>query len=347
MRALLRSPWRRAALLALGAALLLPLLPACGGGLPDPTLIDRVRVLAVRVEPPELRGTQPMTAQLEVLAVAPRDVRIAGQRWYRCADWDLNANSFLCPFNGGTSEALGSGPTLSYTVDPEALLDLARAQVAALAPGRSEEIDLLLQMIGLWDTVNVTVTGDDGARVEATKRLVVSGPLAGQAAWMLPDAAGAERSCRELGADVPPNTNPTLTELRYPRAEGAPAPVGGPLDAAGSVRLPAGEKIELHPVVDWESLQAYPQLDVLSAAPTCRYAEEIPMVSWACDAGKLADGATASSDRNDPGQLVRLNNFLDLPEGEDIPADGLVRCWAVLRDGRGGTDWQPFAIQVE
>ena len=49
----------------------------------------------------------------------------------------------------------------------------------------------------------------------------------------------------------------------------------------------------------------------------------------------------------DPAQLVRLNNFWTAPKEMDIPEAGMVRCWAVLRDGRGGTDWQSFAITVE
>ena len=322
--------------------LALILLPSCGNDLPDPTLIDRLRVLAVKAEPPELRGSRRIEAELSVLAVRPGGETVERLRWYRCSDWDLNANSFMCPFNGGESEALGSGETLTYSVDPDELLELAKQQVRALAPERAAEVDLLVEMIGVWDTVNLSASADDEV-VETTKRIVISGDSAGQAAMLMSQLPGSEE-CAQLGADLPPNRNPVLTEMRYRHTETG---VAGLLDDAGSVTLLADEQLELHPVVDWSSFEPYPQIDVLADFPVCRYSEEFPIVSWFCDGGKLAEGDTASRNEADAAQLVRLNNFWTAPREQNIPEDGLVRCWAVLRDGRGGTDWQSFAITVE
>jgi len=336
----------RRLLLALAAWALL--LPACGKDLPDPTLVDRLRVLALKVEPPELRGPRRIEAELSVLAVRPKGEIVQQLRWYRCSDWDLNSNSFMCPFNGLGSEELGSGETLTYSVDPDDLLELAKEQARQLAPDRAEEVDLLVEMIGVWDTVNVSaIAGDE--RVESTKRIVISGESAGQAAMVMSQFPGSEE-CKELGPDVPPNSNPVLIEMRYRHTETGEA---GLLDDVGSVTILADEELELRPIVDWESLEPYPQIDVLAELPVCRASEEFPIVSWFCDGGKLLEGDTAvppaqtEAEREDPNRLARLYTYWTAPAEKDIPLDGLVRCWAILRDGRGGTDWQGFAIRVE
>ncbi|NOZ86869.1 MAG: hypothetical protein GXP49_11470 [Deltaproteobacteria bacterium] len=315
----------------------------CGQGLPDPTKIEGLRVLAIKAEPPELRSDGPATTRLTPLVVRPGGLGPDEIYWYRCDDWDLNANTFMCPFNGGSHTTLGDRDELDYTVDTARLLSKAAAKAAQQVSGaRKEDIKMVLQFIGVWDTVNMGVsTGDE--KVESFKRIVVSGPMAGMAAAVISKMPGSE-ACGELGDDVPPNTNPVLKEVRYMNQETGEA---GLLESTGMTVIKPGARLELMPVVDWDTFQEYPRLDLLGDSFACKPVKEFPIVSWFCEAGSLSDRNTASRDRSDGAQLVRLSTIWNIPKVDSVPEGGKIRCWAVLRDGRGGTDWKEFAITVQ
>jgi hypothetical protein len=316
------------------AALLTLLLAACGEGLPDPTLVEGLRVLAVRAEPPELRAGGATTTELTPLVVRPDGQAPDRIAWSHCRDWDLNANSFTCPFDGGDADALGEGATLSYSVDPAALLSIAAEEVAAVSEGaRLREVLQLLEVTGVWDTVNVTAEAPN-ERVEAAKRIVVTGESAGTAAAAFA-ATPAGAACAEFGAVVPPNSNPVLSGVRV--RVGERDELIGPATV-----LPAGAEAELFPEIDWSTLESHPRFEVLGDAFACTPVRETAYVSWFCDGGELGDLDTAASDPTDSQSVLGLWTDWTLPTEA-----GEVTCWVVLRDGRGGTDWQRLTLNVE
>lgn len=324
-------------------------LVSCGQGLPDPTLVKHVRVLAIKAEPPEVRATtteegEMLSTELSVLAVMPANQTIEGIEWYRCSEWQLNTNTFTCAYQNSPREQLGQGFTYTYVVDVNARLNVAAERAMTLAGGqRLEDIRLVLEVQGVWDSVNASVTAGSDS-VESAKRVVLTGPAANSAAAYINLQEGGHGECEIFGVNVPVNQNPVLQGVQYFIRKDN---LEGELAVDGSTVIPANRVVEMFPKIDWSSLEAYPRYEIFGATPVCRKAQEVAYVSWFCDAGSFSRRVSSERDPNNSKDLAGLWSDWTPPKKDKLPKNGVVFCWVVLRDGRGGTNWQEYSFHLE
>ncbi|HIN86280.1 MAG TPA: hypothetical protein EYN06_07355, partial [Myxococcales bacterium] len=80
---------------------------ACRGDLPEPSLIDKLRVLAIRADMPE--STPGSTIQLDALVIEPNGLEVSYE-WYACFIPERGANFF--GGGGPTGQSGGKGYSL-------------------------------------------------------------------------------------------------------------------------------------------------------------------------------------------------------------------------------------------
>jgi len=322
---------------------------AFGGGclddLPSPTLVDDLRVLAVRAEPPEVGpGT---TVALDALVVDPagREITYA---WYACLiadrgqgffggggqtntsggngtplDNDDDGSSCKLKYERGRDYAvsLGNAPTASYLV-PEGLLDDDEALAVAFGFPADLEIPALIRagflgIAGLNMTVQLVVSVD-GRTIETTKAINVSleSPLPDNARNTNPDEVVLALTLKESDADAVPTTG-------TPHREGAcfTAPVTD-LTADTAYRL-SPLNFPTDPI---------PYVVLLAGSTTdepfaIQNTEESWFYSFFSTSGKLSKTISKQ-----PGQPENTWTF-----AADEKGDG--DFWMVVRDGRGGVNW--------
>ena len=338
-------------LLPLVALSLAPLATACLEDLPSPSVIDDLRVLAIKAEPAEVSPGD--TVELQALVVDPltRPPRYA---WYACVVVEQGQGFFgggsetstsggegtplsTDPYGGSCekrflagerfAQSLGSAPTATLQVPDDFLAD---DEALKLAFGLPEDLTIpevvkesFLGIAGVNYTVTLVVEVD-GNRVETQKRVNVS----------------LESSLE----DNAPNTNPEGLAMHVARAvehvtppTEAPLPENGQCFAAGAPPIVAGERYALTPL---NIPDPQPKYVVLLAGTTTdqpfevQTVEETLFYSWFSTAGALKKPVSKA-----PGQPD--NEWSLAPDDA-----GLVELWIVARDGRGGTAWcyQPVTV---
>lgn len=309
------------------------LLAACGADLPSSSHVDKLRVLAVRAEPPEVAPGQEtvltaLTAQPLVPAAPP-----LSRLWLACAL--LAGPSTPPPF--GVSEPVYDPSLPACSEQPAArLCQLGSGATARYVPdaavaGSSGSAQLLITVVvsdaGTASDCMLDIAQHGGLPtrpdhcVVALKRLTVSEP-----ARTLP-----------LGTPAPPpNRNPGLTsfELRDPQA-GAQSLLG---DGAEIVAASARK-----------TLAASRADDAAEIKPDGTY--EQLSVSWFATAGKL-DGGRSTFDPSGCDSQLQCARRQPTPESStrfsppstaelamSAPAGGKIALWVVVRDDRGGVGW--------
>jgi hypothetical protein len=301
-------------------------------GCPDPLqpqqYVAELRVLAIRLDPPDARPGDEVTATALVVDEVGREWTTT---WYACETPISTADYFSASFDPAGSlcddperpfgHEIGAGPSATFTV-PESFLDDAGALLAAAGLDDGEgSVDQLLTFIGWHMRINVVAERTDGTdQVQAFKRLVVSG----------------------LGVG---NTNPGAPVLYVQRDDVAsevepppattPAPTDGTCLAASSPEqhVEQGEDYILTPVNLPEVYEEYPQIDFLGE--TSVVSEEL-WFSWASTHLALRHHITRPGDPDNLFQ-PRRPRYRDM--GEDTDGGMYVPIWVVVRDGRGGTSW--------
>lgn len=121
-----------------------------------------------------------------------------------------------------------------------------------------------------------------------------------------------------LDGERVPNRNPVLEALL----------AGDEKEEGGDVRVEPGELVSLEPLVGDGSHEPY-VIRTLDGeeVPT----EEVPYVSYYASCGAIGPGLVSGDS---------LRGFFRAPE------EGACTVWAILRDGRGGTDWRSRRIVV-
>ncbi|MFT7579135.1 MAG: hypothetical protein ACI9MR_000797, partial [Myxococcota bacterium] len=240
---------------------LAPALTACLEELPKASLIDDIRILAVRAEPPEVSPGDEVV--LDALIVDPMN-RPRTLTWYTCLQPERGQGGFEGGSDTGTSggsgaslidpgscvnrteegdtyaQALGSADSVTMTI-PADLFDTQQA--LRLAYGLSEDIVLpddiataFLSIAGVNLTVTLIVTLEDGTKIETQKRVNVSVPSS-------------------LVDNNAPNLNPTESAYHLAnKSDDADPPTTGERPADGSCFIPgvpavqAGETYIVAPV---------------------------------------------------------------------------------------------------
>ncbi|RMG19639.1 MAG: hypothetical protein D6729_04665 [Deltaproteobacteria bacterium] len=300
---------------------------ACGGegNLRPPTLVDRLRILGVQAEPPEIPPLEDAT--LRVLAVDPEG-RELGFVFVACDpifDPDPGAPTFTACESAANLEDPEAARALFESGDARLLgLDLASPE-AVYTPPRDAEgrpIDLMAEL----------PAGDPRRRTGGSITVVVlAAPLEELEAALL-DPKAADLSSTEtalalkritLSEQPRPNENPALRGLRSG---------GALLTPRSALSFPPGVDVTLRAEVTPESLEHYERL---RPDGTNEKRQETITVSWYSSAGRFGDRRTQAGEPN----LFRAPG----PEGPPPPpAGGRIELWMVARDGRGGTDWMAF-----
>lgn len=325
---------------------------ACLEDLPSPSLIDDLRVLAIRAEPPEVEPGD--TVALESLVVDPRG-RPIRYAWYACIVVDQGQGFFggsnetatsggdgtpltTDPYGGSCqrrfeagdrfARALGSAPSATLEIPADLFDDDEALKIAYSLP---EDLEIptavksgFLGIAGVNYTVSL-VAEVDGRTIETQKRVNVS--LPSSLADNDPNLNPSELAFHVADDEGPPATAPTTAEV----------PPAGRCFIAGAPPLVAGRRYRLTPV---NIPDPQPKYAVLLAGTTTdevfeiQTVEETTFYSWFSTRGSLKKPISKA-----PGEPVNTWSFGDDAAG---PAD----FWVVVRDGRGGVAWchEPLTI---
>ncbi len=145
------------------------------------------------------------------------------------------------------------------------------------------------------------------------------------------------------------NQNPVFNAIETAFGKGADTPfepwirfVDGVMEEAPELRLAAGDKLRLLPVLSDDSVEVYETIhaDPENFSLSVRESEEQISVAWFSTAGDWQEDTTYTKNTK------TLDNRFTAPS--EVPAvdGGLVHVWLVVRDNRGGTTWQHITIQV-
>jgi hypothetical protein len=328
---------------------------ACSEDAPSPALVEDLRVLAVRAEPPEilvdreeLTTGAPRATRFEALVMDPRGEPMV-QMVY---DWQF------CPVESG--ETCGDYDRRRGAADPAyaPFLDAARAQEAhgpaqlsadgaVGTAGFDVQIAPQLLAYHLQDAARVLGNGawvsavlklETGTEtLLAQKRVVVNArdlaafnPELATAGWQICTPAASLPGCLPLLPRTP-NHNPTFTSVEVARGLGAPfAPLAGPLV------LSSKEKVRLRPVLAPDAEEPYQTIESTlqgNHLVVVDHREEV-VVSWFTTAGSFESDQTAV-------QLDRtLDNEFTAPSIDArTPAGKPLVLYVVARDQRGGVGW--------
>ena len=344
-------------------------LGACGTEFSPASVITNERVIAVVADPPEAVTGQEV--RLTPLVVSESGDLVEGASgyqatWWRCPATDSDALGDFAQCSD-PSERLELGSAVPYvdTVPVDLFGDLQAAATAGTLPGDK----VLGAILGYWRVVSVTVRAGDRS-IEAMKRVPVYLPVA--LADVDPQLAGLDVHVKDDGTVVPPNTNPTLSGVVIHDGSASGATVttvkrGGryffePIYDERTLEDYISLKVDLSglDLADPEALAEVPLEDLLARFQKVQRCE-IPTFSWFVTHGSVRRDTTI-----DEGVVQRVFDArgVDCPEiegeervapaeytppadGDRTPADGVVRAWVVLRDGRGGTATRAFSFRVE
>ncbi len=333
----------RAPLLALLAAL-----GGCNGDLPTASFVDKLRVLAVQADPPEVAPGDATT--LRALAVEPAQPTVPtaplSTLWLACRVPPGVTSPLPCGLNAGE---------LDGTALPPACGAATAGELCVL--GSDEKVTL---------TPSVGYLGGDASGT-ALVTAVVADTGAGAAACLLETA-------RNGGLPVEPDRcvlalkRVTVRDALVPNADGRlEAPNRNPaldrlylVDEDGRVRSLLDDDAAVPPSTGDTS--RHERLTTARAADAAEQRAdgtyEALALSWFTTGGAI-DGGRATFDppgcgsQDDCARLPPVSYAdtswtsptMDRAAGE-IDPDGRVRFWAVLRDDRGGVGWIAGAAMI-
>lgn len=303
---------------ALWGLVLLLALPACGMSLPNGTVVDRPRVLGVRVE---VEGDAARAEPRPGEAVALRWLVVPGaDAWTSaltaCLAAPVNAGLPRCagpPFEFAPPGAPTPDPRFAFTVPADATPGSTVLVAGILCAGGAP----VLPDEGLPDCEG------EGATVE---RVVFSFSVAGmQQPNRHPSWEGQTLTIDEQPWEPPP----------------AELPASGCASVAGDPSLPRlawrdeDDPLTLTFTTRPEDREPFEAL-VLGEMPRLESRREDLRVTHAATAGRFARLSTEIfDDESSTGEVPWRH-----PPLEEVPEGGLTaRFWFVLRDGRGGMDW--------
>jgi hypothetical protein len=327
------------ALLTVAATLALLATGACSNDLPAASFIDKLRVLAVRAEPPEIAPGG--TTALDLLAVEPRVQQLDGAAprpltavWLACAL--PTGASTIAPCGVGSGGAMVTPPTCQD--QPSAPLCLigtdltARYTADAGVLGDAPSTELLL---------TVAVADTDAGAAACLLDIANNGGLPTD-----PDHCVVSLKRLTVSA-APANQNPTLADFYAT----TPSGYAEPLDDGNGVwqYAPGEDKAEWNIAAHRDDAAAEKKPDGTYEALT---------VSWFTTAGHLDGGrslylpegcntpsACADQLPETGADTTWFAPTADQASGK-VDAGGGVGFWAVIRDDRGGVGWRSGGLTL-
>jgi hypothetical protein len=314
--AFVRSAGTFPTLLALG--LLAASLAGCGASFDSPTLLTKLRLLALQSSP--VNPAEGEATTITPLVYSPSDAPLE-LSWSWCPLLGDPNDGYVCPLSHDSASAmlaaagvtaplpdydLGAGPTASFT-NPFAP-DLLAALCEAGLDGQTLDC-----RYGFPIRVSVRVTQGPSEQVGTT---VVRLPLAAGAASNANPVPGA------LSVDLPAGTQA--------------------LDDAGTVQVPRLQDHLLHVAIDDSQAETYVGPGPDGGITTLR---ETLLFSWFAELGDLDSARTLFIDGS--------NNLADQsadkwkPPATRVDARPASRLIVVVRDDRGGVGWTSATASLE
>ncbi len=301
---------------------------ACQRPLQPAQEVAELRVLGIRLDPPDARPGDEVTATALIVDEAGNDWTAS---WYACpvpisaadyfsATFDP-AGSFCDDYDETYGDLVGSGDTATFTV-PEGFLDDA----AQLLEDEGFEdvdgsLDQLMAFIGWHMRLNLVVERVDGSDdIRAFKRVVVSG-LGGQNTNPDPPAVHIRRD------DNPGAANPVDVKADPP-SDGSCV-----VDISPETTFVQDVKYILAPVNVPEVYEEYVQIDFLGETSVI---EEEVWYSWFSTHRAFNQHVTKAGS---PDNRFEVGNPKAGDPVEDEDGNQYLPLWVVVRDGRGGTAW--------
>jgi hypothetical protein len=299
----------------------------CSSDLPAANFIDKLRVLAVQAQPPEVAPGD--TTALHVLAVEPLIPSLDGSAprpltavWLACA---LPAGTLTVQPCTSDSVIIGTDLDASYSAAADALGGGAASTEVLITVAVADNDAGALACIGDIANNNGVPTDPDHC-VVSIKRLTISDPM--------------QRT-------VPANQNPALADFYAT----TPSGFAETLDDGNGVWqfAPSEDKAQ------WD-IAAHRAPDAAERKADGTY--EALSVSWFTTAGHLDGGRSlylppdCNSATECPDQLPEdgADTLWFAPTRDQasdvVDASGLVDFWAVIRDDRGGVGWRSGSLSV-
>jgi hypothetical protein len=305
-------------LLAIG--LLCAGLGGCGASFDSPTLLSKLRLLALRAEP--VNPPEGATTTLTPLVYSPSSATAALEwSWSWCPLLGQANDGYLCPISYDDASAVlaAAGVTASLPA-----FDLGGGSSASFTNPFPPDVLAALCADG-FDGRPVDCTNGFPIRVSVH---VTQGPAAqvGTTVVRLPTAAGAAS-----------NANPV------PGAVSVDLPSGPQvLDDAGRVVVPRLQDDVLHLALDDSQAETYLGAGLDGGTATLR---ETLLVSWFAEMGDFHDGRTLFIDGLDSLADAATDKWTPPAVRED--ARPTSRVIVVVRDDRGGVGWTSATASLE
>jgi len=365
MRTQMTAP-RRATGVAIAASLLAA---GCGFSFERPSEVLDRRVLAIRIEPPELvadGGPLPQTVQLSALVVDPGPGGAAiPYEWRTCLPGGRSATAVLDAASTSTDSATETSTDSSTSTEtatdeadeaepfggrcleqPETLLAGGEAsweQISQLSVPMPVPTALAFAAqqaaaqgfaVPIYLNAQLRLATDRAAGTEplyAYKRLVLSPSLpAGRKANRNPQLAGV------LFDGRPWFPGEVLKVSRAACPEDRRTVIPDPMDPALTYTTCTHR---VTPAFDPAQAEPY---EVVAFDGELLSLQERLRFSWFADRGSFARQTTEQ-----PGAVaLERRDPLSTDWREPRTGEGLVRLWVVVRDGRGGTGWESRTLEV-
>lgn len=304
------------------ALLPLVLLAACDQGWKPASVIDSLRVIGVRAEPPEVRPGEP--ARLEALLLDPTRAGKSTILWLGCEPDPYGLGRGAC----GDLDALQ---------DPTSLIDSMKLPAGIRLIGIDDQA-AYASSPSLFDAIDAGTA----AREDGTAGVVISLAIAAD----VPFTASREElepifqkvQSKEIASQL------TLFRVRVseaPESNRNHNPAIDDLLLAGEI-VPRGATLQLLPSVPYPldlTAHDYEEYDQLDALMMLEHKTERLIVSWYTSAGRF------DRDRIALGSEVKaeLTAAGSERDGNDpIPENRRGSLWGVLRDSRGGQAWREW-----
>jgi hypothetical protein len=308
---------RLLALLAIASA------AACGGGFDSPTLVEDLRILGMRAEPPEvIVDVDPQDPDLSQLDIPPVTftVLIADPGAERAVTWTMTAcarnRDGLC--QGDPTDLVFASGTAD---DPEMF-------GAVAISGTLENPGIPLLMAALE---NDNLHGAAGIPIHVELR--VQGEGSDEVAWAYKREYYTPRIPEERQA----NQNPGILDLTVDE-DGESVPAGRCSDPTAVPLMVAPlEELDLFPVATEGSEEMFVLPTVEGEVRT--FTESLEY-SWFATAGDFSEGETGGANPIDMDPPV--DTIWKAPD-----APGRVTLWLVQRDRRGGQSWIERCLVVQ
>jgi hypothetical protein len=308
------------------ATLPLLLLAACSLGGPQQYRVPDLRILAIR----DWVGATTFadadageTVNLEALVANPRGRAGAAVQWYGCAPWTggplpacLDPQRLAHPETlpgapgvlalGGGAVAGGTSSTSTVTLALGALQPVVGPAFDALITAANLDPSLRCRLF--IEVPVVAVASAEGITEVAVKRVRLS--------------PTAQVRGTPLEGIYVLNTNPAIATIYVSPSSTDTCSTGTPIASP----LPSGE-VTLCATVSAASIQTFNRCETNG---TLAGVDETMDFQWYVSAGEIAG---TSFDGNATGDDVKVK-----------PVSGPFTLWAILRDGRGGTNWAVLSL---